>query len=123
MSEELKSNEAVEAVETTQETVAADQEATTQAPPREEEVKEGRNLRKVRYGRVVSNKMEKSIVVLVERRVKHPIYGKFVKKSKKLVAHDENNDAGIGDSVRIMETRPISKRKRWRLLEITERAK
>lgn len=82
-----------------------------------------RNLRKERTGRVVSDKMNKSITVLVERRVKHPIYGKFVKKSQKYMAHDENDDAGIGDTVRIMETRPLSKRKRWRLVEIIEKAK
>ncbi|MEL6628414.1 MAG: 30S ribosomal protein S17 [Bacteroidota bacterium] len=88
-----------------------------------EVVKETRNRRKVRVGRVVSNKMDKSITVLVERRVKHPIYGKFVKKSKKLMAHDDENTCGIGDTVRIMETRPLSKNKRWRLLEVIERAK
>ena len=70
-----------------------------------------RNLRKERVGVVVSNKMEKSIVVLVERKVKHPMYGKFVKKSTKFMAHDEKNEAGIGDTVRIMETRPLSKNK------------
>ncbi|MFK7923499.1 MAG: 30S ribosomal protein S17 [Bacteroidia bacterium] len=82
-----------------------------------------RNLRKVRVGRVISDKMDKSITVSVERKVKHPIYGKFVKKSTKFVVHDENNDSGVGDTVRIMETRPISKRKRWRLVEVIERAK
>jgi small subunit ribosomal protein S17 len=82
-----------------------------------------RNLRKVRVGKVVSDKMDKSIVVMVERRVKHPMYGKFVKKSSKFVVHDENNDCGIGDTVRIMETRPLSKRKNWRLVKIIERAK
>ena len=82
-----------------------------------------RNLRKERTGRVVSNKMEKSIVVTIERKVKHPIYGKFMKRSTRLVAHDENNSAGIGDVVRIMETRPLSKTKRWRLVEIIEKAK
>lgn len=82
-----------------------------------------RNLRKVRVGKVVSDKMDKSIVVSVERKVKHPIYGKFVKKSKRFLAHDEDNTCGIGDTVRIMETRPLSKRKRWRLLEVIERAK
>ncbi|MEL7532245.1 MAG: 30S ribosomal protein S17 [Bacteroidota bacterium] len=82
-----------------------------------------RNLRKVRVGRVVSDKMDKSITVSVERKVKHPIYGKFVKKTTKFVVHDENNDSGVGDTVRIMETRPISKRKRWRMVEIIERAK
>ncbi|MCR4659723.1 MAG: 30S ribosomal protein S17 [Bacteroidales bacterium] len=82
-----------------------------------------RNLRKERIGVVVSNKMDKSIVILVERKVKHPKYGKFVKKSSKFMAHDENNDANIGDTVRIMETRPLSKNKCWRLVEIIERAK
>ena len=82
-----------------------------------------RNLRKERTGLVVSNKMEKSIVVLVERKVKHPKYGKFVKKSTKFMAHDEKNECNIGDSVRIMETRPLSKNKCWRLVEIIERAK
>ena len=82
-----------------------------------------RNLRKERIGVVVSNKMEKSIVVLVERRVKHPKYGKFVKKSTKFMAHDEKNECNIGDTVRIMETRPLSKNKCWRLVEIIERAK
>jgi small subunit ribosomal protein S17 len=82
-----------------------------------------RNLRKERIGVVVSNKMEKSIVVLVERKVKHPLYGKFVKKSTKFMAHDEKNEANIGDTVRIMETRPLSKNKCWRLVEIVEKAK
>ena len=82
-----------------------------------------RNLRKERIGVVVSNKMEKSIVVLVERKVKHPKYGKFVKKSTKFMAHDMNNEASIGDTVRIMETRPLSKNKCWRLVEIGEKAK
>ncbi|MBR4804393.1 MAG: 30S ribosomal protein S17 [Bacteroidales bacterium] len=82
-----------------------------------------RNLRKERLGTVVSNKMEKSIVVFVERKVKHPKYGKFVKKSTKFMAHDEKNECNIGDFVRIMETRPLSKNKCWRLVEIIERAK
>jgi small subunit ribosomal protein S17 len=82
-----------------------------------------RNLRKEKVGRVVSNKMTKSITVAVERKVKHPIYGKFVHKTTKLMAHDEKNEAGIGDTVRIMETRPLSKSKRWRLVEIIEKAK
>ena len=82
-----------------------------------------RNLRKERIGLAVSNKMEKSIVVLVERKVKHPKYGKFVKKSTKFMAHDEKNECNIGDTVRIMETRPLSKNKCWRLVEIIERAK
>ena len=82
-----------------------------------------RNLRKERVGVVVSNKMDKSIVVMVERKVKHPMYGKFVKKSSKFMAHDEKNECNIGDVVRIMETRPLSKNKCWRLVELVERAK
>lgn len=82
-----------------------------------------RNLRKERIGVVVSNKMDKSIVILVERKVKHPKYGKFVKKSTKFMAHDEKNECTIGDTVRIMETRPLSKNKCWRLVEIIEKAK
>jgi len=84
---------------------------------------DSRNLRKERIGKVVSNKMDKSITIAVERKVKHEIYGKFLKKTTKLMAHDEKNDAGIGDTVRIMETRPLSKNKRWRLVEIIEKAK
>ena len=82
-----------------------------------------RNARKDRVGLVVSSKMDKSITVAIERRMKHPMYGKFVKHTTKLMAHDEENDAGEGDTVRIMETRPLSKNKRWRLIEIVERAK
>ncbi len=82
-----------------------------------------RNLRKTRIGRVVSDKMEKTIVVAVQDNVKHPLYGKIVKKTYKLKAHDENNDCKIGDRVKVMETRPLSKDKRWRLVEIIERAK
>ncbi len=82
-----------------------------------------RNLRKQRVGVVVSDKMQKTITITVERKVQHPIYGKFIKKSTKYTAHDEQNDCNIGDVVRIMETRPLSKRKRWRLVEIIERAK
>jgi len=84
---------------------------------------EDRNLRKEKIGVVTSNKMQKSIVVAVERKVKHPKYGKFVNKTTKFVAHDEKNDCNIGDTVRIMETRPISKNKCWRLVEVVERAK
>ncbi len=84
---------------------------------------EKRNLRKERTGLVVSNKMEKSIVVQIQRLYKHPVYGKFVKKTNKFVAHDEKNECNIGDTVRIMETRPLSKNKNWRLVEILERAK
>lgn len=86
-----------------------------------EEVK--RNLRKQRVGVVTSNKMDKTIAVSVERRVKHPIYSKTMKSTKKYLAHDETNTCAIGDTVRIMETRPLSKLKRWRLVEIIERAK
>ena len=82
-----------------------------------------RNLRKERIGIVVSNKMDKTIVVAVERHEKHPIYGKFVKKTTKFVAQDDKNECGVGDTVRIMETRPLSKTKRWRLVEIVEKAK
>lgn len=82
-----------------------------------------RSARKERIGVVVSSKMDKSILVAIERQIMHPIYGKYVKKTTKLMAHDESNDAGEGDTVRIMETRPLSKRKRWRLVEIVERAK
>ena len=81
-----------------------------------------RNLRKVRTGRVVSNKMDKTIVVAVEDNVKHPLYNKIVKRTYKLKAHDELNDAHEGDTVRVMETRPLSKDKRWRLVEIISRA-
>lgn len=82
-----------------------------------------RNLRKERIGVVVSDKMDKTIVVKVERKEKHPLYGKFVKKTTKFVAQDDKNECGIGDTVRIMETRPLSKTKNWRLVEIIEKAK
>ena len=81
-----------------------------------------RNLRKERIGVVVSNKMDKTIIVAVERKEKHPLYGKFVKKTTKFVAQDEKNECGMGDTVRIMETRPLSKTKNWRLVEIVEKA-
>ena len=84
---------------------------------------EERNLRKTRTGHVVSNKMDKTIVVAVEDHVKHPLYKKIVKRTYKLKAHDENNEDNIGDTVRVMETRPLSKDKRWRLVKIIERAK
>ena len=84
---------------------------------------ETRNLRKTRIGKVVSNKMEKSVTVSIERKVKHPIYGKFVKTTTKFMAHDEKNECNIGDTVSIMEIRPLSKNKRWRVVEILERAK
>ena len=84
---------------------------------------EARNLRKIRTGVVTSNKMTKTITVAVERKVKHPIYGKFVKKTTHFHAHDEKNECSIGDIVRIMETRPLSKTKRWRLVEVVEKVK
>ncbi|MEO6231225.1 MAG: 30S ribosomal protein S17 [Ferruginibacter sp.] len=90
---------------------------TTEATPID------RNLRKVKVGVVTSNKMDKSISVKVERKVKHPLYGKFVKKSTKFHAHDEKNECSIGDTVKIMETRPMSKTKRWRLVEVIEKVK
>ncbi len=82
-----------------------------------------RNLRKVRIGKVVSDKMDKTVVVAVVDNVKHPLYGKIVKRTYKLKAHDENNECAIGDRVKVMETRPLSKDKRWRLVEIVEKAK
>ncbi len=82
-----------------------------------------RNLRKVRIGVVVSDKMDKSIVVSVERKVKHKLYGKFVKTTKKIVAHDEKNECNIGDKVKVMETRPMSKQKNWRLVNVMEKVK
>jgi len=82
-----------------------------------------RNLRKTRVGKVTSNKMDKTIVVAIENHVKHPLYNKVVKRTYKLKAHDENNECNIGDTVKVMETRPLSKDKRWRLVEIVERAK
>ncbi len=82
-----------------------------------------RNLRKVRIGKVVSNKMDKTIVVAIEDHVKHPVIGKIVKRTYKLTAHDENNECGVGDTVRVMETRPLSKTKRWRLVNVVEKAR
>jgi small subunit ribosomal protein S17 len=98
-------------------------EEAVDGPPPAEIVDEGRNARKERVGLVISDKMDKTITVAIERQVKHPMYGKFIKQTTKLMAHDEANDAGAGDTVRIMEMRPMSKHKRWRLVEIVERAK
>jgi small subunit ribosomal protein S17 len=84
---------------------------------------EERNKRKVRIGHVSSNKMNKTVTITVERRIKHPLYGKYLKRTKKLHAHDEKNECGIGDLVKVMETRPLSKTKRWRVIEILEKAK
>jgi small subunit ribosomal protein S17 len=82
-----------------------------------------RNLRKIRIGVVSSNKMDKTVTVAVERKVKHPLYGKFIKKTTRFHAHDEKNECSIGDTVKIMETRPLSKTKRWRLVEVIEKVK
>ena len=84
---------------------------------------EERTLRKVRVGMVVSDKMDKTVVIAIEDNVKHPVYGKIIKRTLKVHAHDENNECGMGDKVRIMETRPLSKTKRWRIVEIIEKAK
>ena len=89
----------------------------------QEKKESGRAQRKTKIGKVISNKMQKSVVISVERQIKHPLYGKYVKKTSTFMAHDENNDAKEGDTVLIMETRPLSARKRWRLVEIIERAK
>ncbi len=97
-------------------------EATT-TPAAHEAAVEQRNARKVREGVVVSNKMDKTAVIAVIERVRHPKYGKFMMRTKKLYAHDETNDVNIGDKVRVMETRPTSKNKRWRITEVLERAK
>ncbi|QIP11259.1 30S ribosomal protein S17 [Spirosoma aureum] len=99
------------------------QAAAPVTPAVSEETASERNARKERIGRVTSNKMQKTITVAIERKVKHPLYGKFQKKTKKLTVHDEKNECGIGDTVRVMETRPLSKNKRWRLVEIIEKAK
>ena len=86
-------------------------------------MEEKRNLRKTRTGVVVSDKMDKTIVVAIKERVKHPLYGKIVNRTKKFKVHDENNQCGVGDKVRVMETRPLSKDKHWRVIEIVEKAK
>ena len=106
-----------------EETQSADIQITETETQATETTAAERNLRKTRTGVVRSSKMDKTIIVTVERRVKHPIYGKFVKKTTKFHAHDEKNECGVGDIVRIMETRPLSKTKRWRLVEVVEKAK
>ena len=105
--------------------VAAATEQPTVSAPATSETKSAseRNARKERIGRVTSNKMQKTITVAIDRKVKHPLYHKFQTKTKKLTVHDEKNECGIGDTVRVMETRPLSKNKRWRLVEIIEKAK
>ena len=95
----------------------------TQSPQATIDTDETRSARKVREGNVVSDKMDKTVVVAVIERIRHPKYGKFMMRTKKLYAHDEANDAHVGDKVRVMETRPFSKNKRWRLVEVLERAK
>ena len=97
--------------------------ANETTPPAEAPAAEVRNQRKTRVGYVTSDKMDKTITVAVERRIKHPLYGKYLKRHTKLTAHDEGNVCGEGDLVRVMETRPLSKKKRWRLVEVLEKAK
>jgi ribosomal protein uS17 len=110
--------------ETVVDEVVTEAEEVTNYFASEEEVRDAsRNERKTRIGLVASNKMDKTISVVIERRLRHPIYGKYVKKSNKLIAHDENNECQIGDLVKIMETRPLSRRKRWRLVSVLEKAK
>ena len=103
--------------------VAAEQPKAVTPATSEAKSASERNARKERIGRVTSNKMQKTITVAIDRKVKHPMYGKFMNKTKKLTVHDEKNECGIGDTVRVMETRPLSKNKRWRLVEIIEKAK
>ena len=107
----------------TGDTTSEKDSATTSQNEANGSTSSGRNERKTRDGYVVSNKMDKTISVVIERRLQHPIYGKYVKKSKKLIAHDEQNQCQIGDLVRIMECRPLSRRKRWRLISVLEQAK
>ncbi|WP_297368461.1 30S ribosomal protein S17 [Spirosoma sp.] len=102
---------------------ATEQPAAAASATSATETASERNARKERIGRVTSNKMQKTITVAIDRKVKHPMYGKFMNKTKKLTVHDEKNECGIGDTVRVMETRPMSKNKRWRLVEIIEKAK
>ena len=103
----------------------AQEDQMEQTPPSEQTTQStlDRNLRKTRTGVVSSNKMEKTITVKVERKIKHPLYGKFLKKTSSFHAHDEKNECSIGDTVRIMESRPMSKTKRWRLVEVVEKVK
>ena len=106
-----------------EEAVEQPQAVATVTPSTDAKAESERNSRKERIGRVTSNKMQKTITVAVDRKVKHLMYGKFMTKTKKLTVHDEKNECGIGDTVRVMETRPLSKNKRWRLIEIIEKAK
>lgn len=118
----MEEQQAPESQEEIKVPVIATEEPKASAPATSESVSE-RNARKERIGRVTSNKMQKTITVAIDRKVKHPLYHKFQNKTKKLTVHDENNECGIGDTVRVMETRPLSKNKRWRLVEIIEKAK
>lgn len=122
--EEAATPATAEATQPVTETSAdAPQPQATAAPATGAKTESERNARKERIGRVTSNKMQKTITVAINRKVKHPMYGKFMNKTKKLTVHDEKNECGIGDTVRVMETRPLSKNKRWRLVEIIEKAK
>ena len=121
--EEAATDEATGTTATTEQASSAKSASPATPPAATAEKKDGRNERKTRDGIVVSNKMDKTISVQIERRLQHPIYGKYVKKSKKLIAHDETNQCQIGDLVRIMECRPLSRRKRWRLISVLEQAK
>ena len=106
-----------------EETVEQPKAVAAVTPSTDAKAESERNARKERIGRVTSNKMQKTITIAIDRKVKHPMYGKFMTKTKKLTVHDEKNECGIGDTVRVMETRPLSKNKRWRLIEIIEKAK
>jgi len=124
MMEETNTNK--EELSTEEETVVLNREVQTseeKLPDSSEDKTETRGKRKVRIGKVISNKMQKSIIVAVEKRTKHSLYKKYFKKTTKFMAHDEKSECKIGDIVKIMETRPLSKRKRWRLVEIIEKAK
>jgi small subunit ribosomal protein S17 len=102
-------------------TITQDAVKTAEKPAEKPEV--NRNNRKTRIGKVISSKMDKSITVAIEKKIQHPLYKKFYKKTTKFLAHDEKNECGVGDTVKIMETRPLSKRKRWRLVSVVEKAK
>ncbi|MBC3785048.1 small subunit ribosomal protein S17 [Spirosoma sp. LMG 31448] len=124
--EEVSTPANVEATQPVNETPAAaasEQPKATATPATGAKAESDRNARKERIGRVTSNKMQKTITIAIDRKVKHPMYGKFMNKTKKLTVHDEKNECNIGDTVRVMETRPLSKNKRWRLIEIIEKAK
>lgn len=119
----MEDNGQVKDTATTPQATEEKKPVAAESNTKEEVEVQSRNMRRERIGVVTSNKMEKTIVIAVKRKEKHPIYGKFVNKTSKFTAHDEKNDCNIGDTVRIMETRPLSKNKSWRLVEIIERAK